>query len=79
MQPLQQLEHSPSILLVQISGRFIRQQHFWPGDERPGNRNALLFPSRKFSCAMLGSVRQTNLRKPPARIPARFFLWLSTH
>src|SRR6266702_1269238 len=71
VQPFQQLEHSPSILLVQISGRFICQQHARPSDERPGNRNALLFPSREFPCAVIGSMFQANLREPPPRHPQR--------
>src|SRR6266568_3663617 len=71
VQPFQQLEHSPSILLVQISGRFICQQHARPSDERPGDRNALLFPSREFPCAVIGSMFQANLREPPPRHPQR--------
>jgi hypothetical protein len=71
MQPLQQLEHSPSILLVQISGRFICQQHARPGDERPGNRYALLFPSGEFPCAVIGPLFQANLRQPLPRHPQR--------
>src|SRR6266705_951488 len=71
VQPFQQLEHSPSILLVQISGRFICQQHARPSDERPGNRNTLLFPSREFPCAVIGSMFQANLREPPPRHPQR--------
>ena len=69
MQPFQQLEHGPSILLVQISGRFIRQQHARPSDERPGNRNTLLFPARKFSRTVFGPILQPNLRQP---FPRRF-------
>src|SRR5260221_5875342 len=79
MQPLQQLEPSPSILLVQISGRFIRQQHTRPSDERPGNRNTLLFPARKFSRTVFGPVLQPNLRQPFARRFERDWLWLSAH
>src|SRR5215469_10562573 len=72
MQPLQQLEHGPSILLVQISGRFICQQHRRPGDERPCNRRALLFPSREFPSAMIGPVFQPDLREPlPRRLERR--------
>ena len=69
MQPLQQLEHSPSILLVQIPGRFICQQHRRPSDERPGNRDALLFPPGEFPCAVIDPVFQANLREP---LPRRF-------
>jgi hypothetical protein len=69
MQPFQQLEHGPSILLVQISGRFIRQQHARPCDERPGNRNTLLFPARKFSRTVFGPILEPNLRQP---FPRRF-------
>jgi hypothetical protein len=79
MQPLQQLQHGPSILLVQISGRFIRQQHARPCDERPGNRYTLLFPARKFSRTVFGPVLQPNLRQP---FPRRFQgsrLWFSAH
>src|SRR5216684_916696 len=71
VQPFQQLEHSPSILLVQISGRFICQQHARPSDERPGDRNALLFPSGEFTCAVIGPVFQANLREPLPRHPQR--------
>src|SRR5215469_9332649 len=67
MQPFQQLEHGPSILLVQISGRFICQQHGRPGDERPCNRHALLFPSREFPRAVIGPVFQADLREPLPR------------
>src|SRR5215469_12200617 len=67
MQPFQQLEHGPSILLVQISGRFICQQHGRPGDERPCNRHALLFPSREFPRAVIGPVFQPDLREPLPR------------
>jgi hypothetical protein len=67
MQPFKQLEHGPSILLVQISGRFIRQQHARPCDERPGNRYTLLFPARKFSCTVSGPVLQPNFRQPFVR------------
>src|SRR6202171_2780279 len=67
MQSLQQLEHGPSILLVQVSGRFISQQHGRPGDERPGNSDALLFPARKLPCAVLGPVLQADFREPFAR------------
>src|ERR1700732_4465306 len=66
MQPLQQLEHGPSILLVQVSGRFIRQQHGRPGDERPGNGDALLFPARKLPCTVLRPLLQADLREPLA-------------
>src|ERR1700730_1472511 len=66
MQPLQQLEHGPSILLVQVSGRFIRQQHGRPGDERPGNSDALLFPARKLPCAVLGPLLRPPLGEPLA-------------
>jgi hypothetical protein len=69
MQPLQQLENGPSILLVQVSGGFICQQHARPSDERPGDRHALLFPSGKLPCAVVGSVREPNLREP---LPRRF-------
>src|ERR1700674_841473 len=69
VQPLQQLEHGPSILLVQISGRFICQQHARPSDERPGDRDALLFPSGEFTCAVIGPIFQTNLRQPLPRHP----------
>src|SRR5882757_832225 len=71
VQSFQQLEHSPSILLVQISGRFICQQHGRPSDERPGNRNALLFPSGEFPCAVVGSIFQAHLRDPLPRHPER--------
>jgi hypothetical protein len=71
VQPFQQLEHSPSILLVQISGRFICQQNARPGDERPGNRDALLFPSGEFPCAVIGPMFQANLREPLSRHPQR--------
>jgi len=67
VQPFQQLEHGPSILLVQISGRFICQQHGWPGDERPCNRHALLFPSREFPRAVIDPVFQSDLREPLPR------------
>ena len=67
MQPLQQLKHGPSILLVQISGRFICQQHFRSGDERPGDCYTLLFPARKFSCAMFGPVQQAYFFEPLPR------------
>ena len=79
VQPFQQLEHGPSILLVQISGRFICQQHARPGDERPGNRYSLLFPARKFSCAVFGPVLQPNFFQPLTRFTKRNFLWLSAH
>src|SRR5437667_5094915 len=72
MQPLQQPEHGPSILLVQISGRFVCQQHGRPGDERPCNRRALLFPSREFSRAVIGPILQSDLREPlPRRLQRR--------
>src|SRR5260370_7095501 len=64
VQPFQQLEHSPSILLVQISRRFICQQHARPSDERPGDRDALLFPSGEFTCAVIAPVFQANLPAP---------------
>jgi hypothetical protein len=64
MQPLQQLEYGPSIPLVQVSGRFIGQQHARPGDEGPGNRHALLFPSGKLSCEVPGTLRQANFLEP---------------
>src|ERR1700674_5122861 len=67
VQPFQQLKHGPSILLVQISGRFICQQHRRPGDERPGNRHALLSPSREFPCAVIGPIFQANSREPLPR------------
>jgi hypothetical protein len=79
MQPLKQLEHGPSILLVKISGRFIRQQHARPSDERPGNRNTLLFPARKFSRTVFGPVAQPNLRQPFPRRFQRVWLWFSAH
>ncbi len=71
VQPFQQLKHSPSILLVQISGRFICQQHGRPSDERPGNGDALLFPSGEFPCAVIRPIFQANLRKPLPRHPQR--------
>src|SRR6266704_1527556 len=68
VQPFQQLEHSPSILLVQIPGRFICQQHPRPGDERPGNRDALLFPSGEFPRAGIGPVLQAHFRANPSAV-----------
>ena len=68
VQPLQQLEYGQSIPLVQVSGRFIRQQHARPGDEGPGNRHALLFPSGKLSCQVSGTLRQTNFSQPNSRL-----------
>jgi len=79
MQPLKQLEHGPSILLVQISGRFICQQHARPCDERPGYRYTLLFPARKFSRTVFGPVLEPNLRQPFARCFQRDWLWFSAH
>src|SRR5260370_38134969 len=79
VQPFQQLEHGPSILLVQISGRFICQQHARPCDERPGNRNTLLFPARKFSRTVFGPVLQPNFRQPLARRFQRDWLCFSAH
>jgi hypothetical protein len=79
MQPFQQLEHSPSIQLVQISGRFICQQHTRPCDERPGYRYTLLFPARKFPCTVFGPVLQPNLRQPLARRFQRDWLCFSAH
>src|SRR5215831_2292565 len=67
MQPFQQLEHGPSILLVQISGRFICQQHGRPSDERPCHRHALLFPSREFPRTVIGPAFQSDLREPLPR------------
>src|SRR5581483_2429968 len=69
VQPFQQSKHGPSILLVKISGGFIRQQHARPGDERPGDRHTLLFPAGKLPCAMVRPVRQADLREP---FPRRF-------
>src|SRR5439155_16205690 len=71
MQPFQQLEPGPSILLVQISRRFICQQHGRPGDERPGNRHALLFPSRELPRAVVGPIFQPDLREPLPRLLQR--------
>jgi hypothetical protein len=79
VQPFQQLKHGPSILLVQISRRFICQQHGRPGDERPGNRHALLFPSGEFPRSVIGPVFQPNLRKPLPRRPQRGIKILSAH
>ena len=64
MQPFQQLKHGPSILLVQISGGFICQQNGRLGDERPSYRDALLFPSGKLPCAVVGSIREPYFREP---------------
>src|SRR5271155_2085048 len=71
VEPFQQLKHSPSILLVQISGGFICQQHGRPSDERPGNCDALLFPTREFPCAVISPIFQANLREPLPRHPQR--------
>src|SRR6266700_867062 len=79
VQPFQQLKHGPSILLVQISRRFICQQHGRPGDERPGNRHALLFPSGEFPCPVIGPIFQPNLRKPLPRHPQRSIKIFSAH
>jgi len=62
VQPFEEFKHSPSILLVQISGRFICQQHGWPSDERPGYRDALLFPSGEFPCTVIRPIFQADLR-----------------
>ena len=67
MQPLQQVKHGPSVPLVQVSGRFICQQHGWPGDERPSYRYALLFPAGKLPCAVAGTIREPDLRYPHLR------------
>ena len=67
MQPFQQLKHGPSILLVQISGRFICQQHGRLGDERPSDRDTLLFPSGKLPCAVIGPVCKADFREPLPR------------
>jgi hypothetical protein len=56
VQTLQQLEHGPSILLVQISGGFIGQQHGRSRDERPSDCHALLFPSGKLSGAVFRPI-----------------------
>ena len=71
VQPFQQLEHGPSILLVQISGGFICQQHGRPSDERPSYSDALLFPSGEFPRAVVRPIFQANLREPLPRHPQR--------
>ncbi len=67
MQPFQQLKHGPSILLVQISGGFICQQHGRFGDKRPSDRDTLLFPSGKLPCAVVGSICEPYFREPLPR------------
>ena len=71
MQPFQQLKHGPSILLVQISGGFIGQQHGRLGDKRPSDRNSLLFPSGKLPCAVIGSICESDFREPLPRFLQR--------
>ena len=79
VQPLQQPKHSPGILLVQISGRFIGEQHSRPCNQRPSNRHTLLFSARKLSCTVIGSILEPYLRQPLARLRKRFRLWLTAH
>jgi hypothetical protein len=67
VQPFQHLKHGPSIMLVKISSRFICQQHGRLSDERPGDCDALLFPSREFPCAVIRPIFQANLRDPLPR------------
>ena len=52
MQALDQGKQGIRSLVIQISCRLIGQQKFRLGDQRARDRDALLFPAGKFTCAM---------------------------
>src|ERR1700733_370192 len=71
MQTLHEFKNIFSVPLVQIAGRFIREQQCWAIHQRTRNCNALLFASGKLPCSLFGSTRQPPLCKPFTRRPKR--------
>ena len=57
----QQREHAAPGLRVQRSGRLVGEHHLGPGDERPGDRDALLLASGELG----GTVAQALLQPDP--------------
>ena len=49
---------------VEIAGRFIGEQELRLGDQRPGQRQALLLASRKFARTMMSARFQSYLAQP---------------
>ena len=49
MQSRDQIKNQFGGTAIEIAGGLIGQQNLGPGDERPGQRKALLFASREFA------------------------------
>ena len=49
---------------VEVPGRFVRKQEFGLGDERAGERDALLLAAGEFAGAVVGAVRQADVVEP---------------
>jgi len=64
MEPSDQAEHSFRRMTVQVSCRFIGEQKLWAGNESPGQGDALLFATGKFSGAMVGALLESDLAQP---------------
>jgi len=58
---MQQCDHHLSVFTIECACRFISKDKPWFLDERPSNRDALLFPSRKFQWAQMPLFAQPTL------------------
>src|ERR1700723_2478135 len=60
MQLANQINHETLILLIQIPGRFIRQNNFRMIDQSPRHSHALLLPARKLRRQMRQAISEPN-------------------
>jgi hypothetical protein len=76
VETLHELENIPSVLFVQISGRFIGKQQCGIVHQRARYCHALLLASGKLSGPLFGSTGQPHLCKPltrrSTRLPQRY-------
>src|ERR1017187_4471728 len=64
MQARDQFKHRLCRAAVQVSSRLIGQQELRLDNESPGQSHALLFSTRKFARAMMGTWTQSHLLQP---------------
>jgi hypothetical protein len=71
-QIVEQLEQAVRRLGVEVSSRFVGQQHGWRVGERPGNRDSLLLASRKSGRQLTRLVGHTQSLEERERAVASF-------
>ena len=64
MQPRDQIENALGGDRVEIARGFVCQKQLRAGDQRPSQRNSLLFASGKLARTMMCSVRESHFAQP---------------